>query len=312
MEQISNDKKRPAESETGDAAARKSKKGKSKSRSRVAANAEISLGPEHFIKAHPLSEKPESNDASRPVQLSSRDKATQLILSEDKLTVSGNKGYRTVRCTHGVHEGAWYCEVKVEHLGEDGHCRLGWATRKAEIQAPVGCDMHGFSYRDLEGTKVHKGLREPYGEPYAQGDVIGLLIHLPPGGKKYEQPIVRYKNALYTVEDADQAPQPFPGSFVAFTKNGMYQQAAYIDIPEGTYYPAASLYSLPKQAENPRVTFNFGPNFTFQPPTLEICPAFRAFCELSSAASQAGPASEAPSAAPTPRPDEQPTPEPTP
>lgn len=48
-----------------------------------------------------------------------------------------------VLCT----QGAWYCEVKVAHLGETGHVRLGWCTRKAELQAPVGFDTHGYCYR---------------------------------------------------------------------------------------------------------------------------------------------------------------------
>lgn len=81
-----------------------------------------------------------------------------------------------------------------------GHCRLGWATTKAELQAPVGVDAFGFSYRDLEGSKVHKGLREDYGEPYAEGDVVGLLLHMPPGGKRMEpgEPeLVRYKGGTY-------------------------------------------------------------------------------------------------------------------
>jgi hypothetical protein len=32
---------------------------------------------------------------------------------------------------------------------------------------------------------VHKGLREVYGEPYREGDVIGCLLHLPPGGRVF-------------------------------------------------------------------------------------------------------------------------------
>lgn len=42
-----------------------------------------------------------------------------------------------VRATHGAHQGTWYYEVRVTHLGATGHARLGWATRKAELQAPV-------------------------------------------------------------------------------------------------------------------------------------------------------------------------------
>lgn len=88
------------------------------------------------------------------VQLSKTGKATQLLLSEDRLSVTGHRGFRTVRASHGAHVGTWYCEVTVTHLGKSGHVRLGWCTRKAELQAPVGFDEHGFSYRDLEGSKV--------------------------------------------------------------------------------------------------------------------------------------------------------------
>lgn len=42
-----------------------------------------------------------------------------------------------VRATHGAHEGTWYYEVHVQHLGTTGHVRVGWATRNAELQAPV-------------------------------------------------------------------------------------------------------------------------------------------------------------------------------
>lgn len=47
-----------------------------------------------------------------------------------------------MRATHGAHEGSWYFEVKVTHLGATGHCRIGWATRKAELQAPVSLAMN--------------------------------------------------------------------------------------------------------------------------------------------------------------------------
>ena len=36
------------------------------------------------------------------------------------------------------------------------------------MQAPVGNDDFSFGYRDLEGSKVHKGLREEYGAPYRE------------------------------------------------------------------------------------------------------------------------------------------------
>ncbi len=42
------------------------------------------------------------------------------------------------RATHGAFQGTWYFEVKVTKLGKSGHVRLGWSTRKGDLQAPVG------------------------------------------------------------------------------------------------------------------------------------------------------------------------------
>jgi hypothetical protein len=47
------------------------------------------------------------------VSLSHFDRAPQLRISKDALTVSGHKGYRLIRGTHGVSQGAWYCEATV-------------------------------------------------------------------------------------------------------------------------------------------------------------------------------------------------------
>ena len=52
------------------------------------------------------------------------------------------------RATHGAWHGTWYFEARMTHLGKTGHCRLGWSTRKGELQAPVGYDM----YRRARGT----------------------------------------------------------------------------------------------------------------------------------------------------------------
>ena len=42
------------------------------------------------------------------------------------------------RATHGAFQGTWYFEVKITKLGKSGHVRLGWSTRKGDLQAPVG------------------------------------------------------------------------------------------------------------------------------------------------------------------------------
>lgn len=76
-----------------------------------------------------------------------------------------------VRATRGAYGGTWYFEVRMTHLGATGHCRLGWSTKKGEVQAPVGYDEHSLAYRDLEGSKVHRGWREDYGAPFAEVSV---------------------------------------------------------------------------------------------------------------------------------------------
>ena len=51
----------------------------------------------------------------------------------------------------------------------------------------MGYDEFSFGYRDLEGSKVHKALREDYGKAYKEGDVIGCFIHMPEGGRRLEK-----------------------------------------------------------------------------------------------------------------------------
>ena len=245
---------------------------------------EISNKQADFVKVVKVeSKKAEPQEDPSKVQLSKIGKASQLTLSEDRLGVTGCKGFRTVRGSHGVYVGTFYCEVTVQHLGKTGHARLGWCTRKAELQAPVGFDQFGYCYRDLEGSKVHQGCREAYAEGYGEGDVLGLFIHLPEGGKPLEtveRKVVRFKGSLYYVDEPEPKPEPLPGSVVAFSKNGECQGVAFRDILEGTYYPAVSLFTLPEQAEGASALFNFGPDFQYPPPLLEGLPPARASCTL--------------------------------
>lgn len=67
----------------------------------------------------------------------------------------------------------------------------------------------------------------------------------------------------------EQKPQKLAGSMILFTRNGSSQGPAFTDIPEGTYYPAASLFTMPEQSEGATVVFNFGPDFKYPPP--EVC-----------------------------------------
>ncbi|KAL4424339.1 hypothetical protein ABPG75_001640 [Micractinium tetrahymenae] len=221
-----------------------------------------------------------------PVQLSSEDKAADVELDAAHLTASSRAGYRMVRATHGACAGTWYFEVRIDHLGKTGAARVGWATRQAELNAPVGSDEHGLSYRSTEGSKVHKAWRDSYGQPYGEGDVIGCLLHLPEGGRPFEQTaeeVVQYRGKLFFQEGEAAKPQPLPGACVAFARNGVLQGKAFEDLKEGTYYPALSLYSNRQlQPEPVKATVNFGERgFAFPPPAVEGCLPPRPACELS-------------------------------
>ncbi|KAL5567093.1 hypothetical protein UlMin_030257 [Ulmus minor] len=234
----------------------------------------------------PVPRFPDKNDDSPEMNicLSKVYKAEKVELSEDRLTAGSTKGYRMVRATRGVVEGAWYFEIKVEKLGETGHTRLGWSTDKGDLQAPVGYDGNSFGYRDTDGSKFHKALREKYGEEgYKEGDVIGFYINLPDGGTCAPKPphLVWYKGQRYvSAADAkEDPPKVVTGSEISFFKNGVCQGVAFKDLYGGRYYPAASMYTLPNQP-NCLVKFNFGPDFEFFPEEFEGRPVPKPMSEV--------------------------------
>ena len=47
-----------------------------------------------------------------------------------------------------------------------GDARFGWCTAKADVQRSIGADDHGYGIRDVNGAKVHAGVREYYGKPF--------------------------------------------------------------------------------------------------------------------------------------------------
>ncbi|CAK9183471.1 unnamed protein product [Ilex paraguariensis] len=166
----------------------------------------------------PIPRFPDKNDDSPDMEicLSKVYKAEKVELSEDRLSAGSTKGYRMVRATRGVMEGTWYFEIKVVQLGETGHTRLGWSTEKGDLQAPVGYDGNSFGYRDIDGTKIHKALREKYGEEgYKEGDVIGFYINLPEGNSYAPKPphLVWYKGQRYVCapDSKEDPPKVVPG-----------------------------------------------------------------------------------------------------
>ncbi|MED6135403.1 hypothetical protein PIB30_046142 [Stylosanthes scabra] len=264
----------------------KSKKSKKKNKGNNNNNNHHGANGEDTVLITPVPRFPDKSDdtAEMKICLSKVYKAEKVELSEDRMVAGSTKGYRMVRATRGVVEGAWYFEIRVLNLGETGHTRLGWSTEKGDLQAPVGYDGNSFGYRDIDGSKVHKALREKYGEEgYKEGDVIGFYISLPEG-ENYAPKSMKlylYKGQRYLVaQDAkEEPPKVVPGSEISFFKNGVCQGVAFKDLFGGRYFPAASMYTLPNEP-NCTVKFNFGPDFEFFPEDFQGRPIPKPMIEV--------------------------------
>lgn len=192
------------------------RKGKKKSKTNNSNNP-----GEDTVLITPVPRFPDKSDDTPDMKicLSKVYKAEKVELSEDRMSAGSTKGYRMVRATRGVLEGAWYYEIRVVKLGDTGHTRLGWSTEKGDLQAPVGYDGNSFGYRDIDGSKIHKALREKYGEKgYKEGDVIGFYINLPNGAgyAPKARHLVWYKGQRYVCgpDAKEDPPKVVPGALL--------------------------------------------------------------------------------------------------
>lgn len=78
-----------------------------------------------------------------------------------------------------VTRGSWYYEATVEELPEGAATRIGWGQEYANLQAPLGYDKFGYSWRSRKGTKFHESIGKSYSAGYGEGDTLGFLIVLP-------------------------------------------------------------------------------------------------------------------------------------
>lgn len=208
------------------------------------------------------------------------DRAPQLKVSDDRLSVTGEKGYSMIRGSHGVSHGNWYFEIKVDDMPSDTAARMGWSLALGNLQAPCGYDKFSYSWRSRKGTAFHQSKGHHYHDGgYGQGDVLGFFISLPrpqdlslllPNTYK-DRPLVKFKSHLYfedkdNVAEGEKALKPAPTSKMIMYKNGKCAGVAFSDVWEGTYHPAVSLY------KTCQVTANFGPKFNYPPKGLDYKP----------------------------------------
>ncbi|KAG8050691.1 hypothetical protein GUJ93_ZPchr0009g208 [Zizania palustris] len=182
-----------------------------------------SIGEDEFVlnpsTRHAASRSSAAMTPDWPVLLSRVFKSDRIEISDDRLTAGSTKGYRMVRATRGVAFGAWYFEVKVLHLGPNGHTRLGCA----DVPPTMLTSTHSLATMCLVSDtatwmvatcNVHKAcLRTKYSDQgYGEGDVVGFYIHLP-YGELYEpkQPfLVHYKGLPFHAEAPKLRRCPIP------------------------------------------------------------------------------------------------------
>ncbi|KAJ6221961.1 hypothetical protein RDWZM_000506 [Blomia tropicalis] len=232
------------------------------------------------------------------VALSLHDRAPQLKVSDDRKSVSGEKGYSMIRANSGVTRGIWYYELKITDMPGNSATRIGWSQELANLQTPLGYDKFGYSWRSRKGTKFHESIGRHFADVgFGVGDVIGCLIDLPHeldendltvGKYPYrpflpkthkEKPLIKFKSFHY-FEEKDEVQKslkeltPLPGSKIVYYKNGIKIGTAFTDIYKGVYYPSAGLY------KNISVTFNFGPEFEHPPSDPEYGSRYRAMNDI--------------------------------
>lgn len=165
-----------------------------------------------------------------------------------------------------------------ETKSNGGHLRIGWSTRSADLQAPVGYNEHSYGIRDIMGSRIHKSRREDKwgGIGFGPGDVVGVAISL-----EEKKPVAnsatskalgdastgidnaekkKDKACQILSEDAGKSTSTLT-NHIRFFKNGkpMGNGIAFGNIQPETYYPSVSCYM------NGSAQLNFGPHFVYPP-----------------------------------------------
>jgi Kip1 ubiquitination-promoting complex protein 1 len=144
------------------------------------------------------------------------------IISTDRLGVSSQCNFGSVRACSCVFKGKWQYEVQ---LGSNGVMQVGWATLETKFsqEKGVGDTIDSYAY---DGNRIRKWNKSTaqYGETWQAGDIIGCCIDLDVGS-------------------------------IEFVRNGRSLGVAFTDIRRGphvAYFPAVSL------AYQENIVANFG------------------------------------------------------
>ncbi|XP_058832417.1 ATP-dependent RNA helicase Ddx1-like [Topomyia yanbarensis] len=118
----------------------------------------------------------------KPWTLSYTDRDNAMAVTPDGLRCQSRefKEWHGCRCTTGVRgKGKYYYEATV---ADDGLCRVGWSTEKANLA--LGTDKFGFGFGGT-GKKSNCQQFDSYGDAFGKMDVIGCLLDLDKGEISY-------------------------------------------------------------------------------------------------------------------------------
>lgn len=176
-----------------------------------------------------------------------------------------------------------YEVIVVSDLGEGVGIRLGWSTKKSNLNEPVGANIDGYGFCVCSGRAVHDRRQHVLAnatenrKTVTSGDVISCVVHLAEHGRPFEpaaSDIVQYKGRIHIRMYPEGTSLPkqkcIPGSFIELFVNGTSQGRAFQgSILEGTYYPTVSLFSeTPDPSKVAKVKANFGMDVEGKSPWL--------------------------------------------
>jgi hypothetical protein len=181
----------------------------------------------------------------------------------------------------------------------NGHLRIGWSTRLADLQAPVGYNTHSYAIRDIMGSRIHNSHRQDKwgGMGFGPGDVLGVAIYLVDGKTPPTKSTVsnattttssnpsslhsadgiesKTENGISSSENSernhDRQSSTAPlNNHIRFFFNGKpmgnENGIGFDNIQSGTYHPAVSCY------DEGSAWLNFGPNFVYPPDKIMHLP----------------------------------------
>ncbi|XP_021964522.1 E3 ubiquitin-protein ligase RNF123 isoform X2 [Folsomia candida] len=171
------------------------------------------------------------------------------IISTDRLGVSSQCNFGSVRACACVYKGKWQYEVQ---LGSNGVMQVGWATLETKFsqEKGVGDTIDSFAYDGNRLRKWNKSTAQ-YGETWQAGDIVGSCIDMDSGSIEFFRN-GRSLGVAFTEIRRGPKIAYFPAVSLAYQENIVANFGATpLQFPVVGYSP---IQSLPRTADNMKST----------------------------------------------------------